>query len=234
MGTLFVHLTPEKYAARIMRAGLTTPGVYCFPVIPSYTLTHQWLRELRRDGQRAFVAIDFRIPDEEPVEVGHYNRKRRSMTAAKAVALIRAQDDPRGYEVYIPRSVSRAELVRTRAVSQVAGWRYRPDEHGKRPCACPICLQPGSYGAADIRARFDLDDPPPSYPELLERLHNLADSDGVINALSALRRRPKGRVEDLAHLVDHPDAEVREALADTLGSYRGSLARDLLAKLSAQ
>jgi hypothetical protein len=231
--SLFVHLTPEKHARRIMRAGLTTSGVYCFPSLPSYTLTHQWLRELRRGGQRAFVAVDFRIPDHEPVEVGRFARERQTVSAAEAVAIIRSQEDPRGHEVYIPRPIARAELRRVRPVSQVAGWRYRPDEHGKRPCACPVCLPPGTYGAGDIRARYSHDEPMPTYPELLKRLRNLADPDGIVESLWHLGWRPKGQVEDLVHLMDHPDADVREALAHTLGSYRGRLARVLLTKLGA-
>ncbi|MEK0099377.1 HEAT repeat domain-containing protein, partial [Streptomyces sp. A475] len=53
---MFVHLTPRANAARIRRAGIRAAGrhpdggrgVFCFPVLASYTLTHQWLRELAR------------------------------------------------------------------------------------------------------------------------------------------------------------------------------------------
>ncbi|MBF6221771.1 hypothetical protein IU479_27115 [Nocardia abscessus] len=73
---LMVHLTPEKSARRIRRAGIAANGfhrgVFCMPVMPSYVLSHQWLRELRRGGQRLILAVDFRIPDDEPVLVGHY------------------------------------------------------------------------------------------------------------------------------------------------------------------
>ncbi|MFD1044409.1 hypothetical protein ACFQ1S_01775, partial [Kibdelosporangium lantanae] len=68
---LFVHLTPEKNAKGIARSGikLGPRGVFCVPMVPSYVISHQWLRELRRGGQRTFVAVDFRIPDDEPVTV---------------------------------------------------------------------------------------------------------------------------------------------------------------------
>ncbi|WP_280403709.1 hypothetical protein [Nocardia brasiliensis] len=51
---MFVHLTPEKNVRRIRRAGIKVQGagVFCVPVLPSYVLSHQWLRELRRHGQR--------------------------------------------------------------------------------------------------------------------------------------------------------------------------------------
>jgi hypothetical protein len=54
---LLVHLTPEKYVARIVRNGIRTGrGVYCLPVLPSYYVSHQWLRELKRRGQRTILA----------------------------------------------------------------------------------------------------------------------------------------------------------------------------------
>ena len=57
---LFVHLTPEKQAKRIRRAGIRgCPGVYCLPVGPDYYVSHQWLRELKRRGQRTIVGVYF-------------------------------------------------------------------------------------------------------------------------------------------------------------------------------
>jgi hypothetical protein len=64
-------------------------------------------------------------------------------------------EDARGYEVIVPRAIAPGEIRRTRGVPQVVGWRYFPDAHGAPPCGCPVCLAPGSFGAADIRARFD-------------------------------------------------------------------------------
>jgi len=159
---MFVHLTPERHAARIRRTGIRATsfgadgqrGVFAVPMLPSYVITHQWLRELRRRGQRLFVAVDFRVPDDLTVLTGHYAEPGVPMTAAEAVALIRSADDPRGYEVVVRRGISPREIHRIRSVNQVTGWRYRPDAHGERPCACPICLGPGEYKANDIRTRF--------------------------------------------------------------------------------
>ncbi|HEX6445409.1 MAG TPA: hypothetical protein VF053_10000 [Streptosporangiales bacterium] len=158
----FVHLTPAKNARRIRRAGIamgdsfgTRPGVYCTPILPSYTLSHQWLRELRRGGQRAFVAVHFRIDDDEAVTVGHYSDPDPRWTrAAEAIGMVWHADDPRGYEIVVPRPIRRAELTKVRRVSQVTGWRYLPDAHGRRPCPCPVCLTKGEYKAADIRRRY--------------------------------------------------------------------------------
>ncbi|WP_370949931.1 hypothetical protein AB5J62_20650 [Amycolatopsis sp. cg5] len=153
---LFVHLTPAKNSRSISRAGLRSGrGVFCVPMLRSYSLTHQWLRELRRwSGQREYVAIDFRVPDEEMVAVGHYGRARREVTAAAAVELVRELADPLGFEVVVPRAVSRREVHRIRHVKQVCGWRYAPGQHGVRPCPCPVCLPIGAYGSASIRARY--------------------------------------------------------------------------------
>ncbi|SMD06065.1 hypothetical protein [Kibdelosporangium aridum] len=47
---LFVHLTPEKNVRGIVRSGIKkgANGVFCLPILPSYVISHQWLRELRR------------------------------------------------------------------------------------------------------------------------------------------------------------------------------------------
>ncbi|MFI0421030.1 hypothetical protein [Spongiactinospora sp. 9N601] len=164
--TMLVHVTAAKNVRSIRRSGIRAvsggwdgTGVYCLPVLPSYQITHQWVRELRRGGQRAHIAVYFRVPDDEPVQVGHYNSLPAHMGSAEAAALIAAQPDPRGYEVFIPRSVRAGEIHRIRRVNRLTGWRYMPDAHGRPPCACPICNPKGQYGAAEIRAKFgDPDD----------------------------------------------------------------------------
>ncbi|MBB4964377.1 hypothetical protein [Saccharothrix violaceirubra] len=74
---MFTHLTPHDHVRSIMRTGLRA-GSYRVPVLPSYAISHQWLRELRRGGQRTFLAVDFRLPDDQPVTVGHYGGPSRS------------------------------------------------------------------------------------------------------------------------------------------------------------
>jgi hypothetical protein len=67
MATL-VHLTPEKNASRILRHGINVGrGIFCMPVLPHYYITHQWVRELKRQGQRSIVAIYFQVPADEVV-----------------------------------------------------------------------------------------------------------------------------------------------------------------------
>jgi len=152
---VLVHLTAHANVARIRRRGIAMAvrgrrGVYAMPVSPSFYLSHQWLRELRR-GRGAIVGVYFRIGNDERVEVGHYNSRHVAMTAAAAAGLIMAagRDDTgrgaEGYQVVIPRRIAPAEITRVKALPQVVGWRYFPGSKGKRPCAC-LCCDRGQYG----------------------------------------------------------------------------------------
>src|SRR5688500_15541375 len=61
----FLHITTARAARRIERSGIAARshgraggrGVYCMPVLPSFTLTHQWVRELRRWNPGVLVAV---------------------------------------------------------------------------------------------------------------------------------------------------------------------------------
>ena len=130
-------------------------GVYAMPVLPSFFVSHQWLRELRRLGTTPLVAIDFVIADSEEVRAGHFSQQHATMTATEATGVIMHADDPRGYEVLIPRKIQPKDLRRTRQEPQVIGWRYWPDAHGQEPCDCEVC-QRGTFKAAQFRDRDGL------------------------------------------------------------------------------
>src|SRR3954467_946021 len=116
-----VHITSVRVARRIERTGIAarshgaagSRGVYCMPVPASFTLTHQWVRELRRWHSGVLVAVFLRLPDDEPVTVGRYGQPPRDVTAAQAVAAARELTDPRGHEVFVPRAVTAAEVRRS-------------------------------------------------------------------------------------------------------------------------
>jgi hypothetical protein len=89
---LLVHLTPEKNVAAIRRSGIK-PGksfgaIFAMPVLQNFIVTNQWLRELRRSGQGSYWGVYFRIPDDEIVWFGHYNRGHVEISAAAAVGVI--------------------------------------------------------------------------------------------------------------------------------------------------
>ncbi|MFR9779947.1 HEAT repeat domain-containing protein [Micromonospora sp. MS34] len=235
----FVHVTEARSARRIESSGIAARsrgpgggrGVYCMPVLPSFTLTYQWVRELRRWHPGVLVAVHLRLPDDEPVTFGHYGAPAREATAAQAVAVVRGLDDPRGYEVFVPRAIVTAEVRRIRDVPQGVGWRYLPAAHGRRPCPCPACLPRGAYKVAKLRRRFPHDAPPRPKSELMTRLRTAATADEIIDVLGELGRGRRGGAEELAYLADHPDPHVRDTLESVLRAYRGREARRLRERL---
>jgi hypothetical protein len=158
----FVHLTAERNLKSILRNGITrlshrgseTPGVYVSPVTPNYYASHQWVRELKRRSAGPIIAIYLRIPDEEQVSVGRYKDEHFQMTAAQAIAMVMQCEYIGGVEVIVPRKIGKDEVLRVQSVSQVIGWRYYPEAHGKKPCGCPYC-QRGEYGARKLRERYE-------------------------------------------------------------------------------
>ncbi|MBB4964376.1 hypothetical protein F4559_001735 [Saccharothrix violaceirubra] len=112
----------------------------------------------------------------------------------------------------------------------MTGWRYMPDAHGRPPCPCVVCQPLGAYGSAKIRTRLSREWPEPTKPEPMARL---ADAGGPLELREVLYEpggRGRGDADALAYLVDHPDAGVREALAEALRSYRDG--RALQARLA--
>ncbi|MFJ6988246.1 HEAT repeat domain-containing protein [Streptomyces sp. NPDC091389] len=248
---MFVHLTSASAAPRVRRAGIRAVshgqdglrGVYCFPVLPSHTLTHQWLRELARFGTRGgLVAVHLRLDDAQEVLVGRYGDRlggaQRTVRAAEAVGRIAALDDPRGWEVFVPRAVRPGEIHRVRAAPQVSGWRYAPDAHGTRPCTCYGCRERGGYGTRRLRERLPhpLDGPPPAPRVLLARIEAAGDPGDPAVLLDTLHwygLRRRGPLPRLARLATHPDPAVRRALAWAVASWTTPGTDALLAALAA-
>ncbi|MFH9824138.1 HEAT repeat domain-containing protein [Streptomyces bobili] len=235
---MFVHLTSAAHAPRIRRSGIRAAsegqggarGVFCFPVLASHTLTHQWLRELARFGSRGgLVAVHVRLDDTQEVLVGRYPDRRRGgqegVAAAEAVRRIAALDDPRGWEVFVPRAIRPREVHRIRSAPQVAGWRYLPDAHGTRPCTCHGCRIRGGYGARRLRERLPhpLDGPPPPVRTLLARITEAGDPGdpaALRETLHWFGTRRRGPLPRLVPLAAHPDPSVREALVWAVAGWR--------------
>lgn len=197
------------------------------PVLPSYTLTHQWVREMRRWHPGPFAAADVRLAGDEPVWAGHYSQSPVAVTAAQAVGMARDGRDVHGFEVFVPRRIAAREIRRIRKITKPVGWRYMPGAHGHRPCGCPACLRPGTYGAAAIRHRFAPDPPPPTTPELVARLRAAASPDDIIASLWDLAARRPGVAEELEPFLDHRDDDVRVTAAEALQYFRGRQATRL-------
>lgn len=160
---MFVHITSEREGRRVVKSGLKTHStrheeiqfaVFAVPVIPNFTLSHQWVRELKRRGDKLMSGVYFRISDKEQVFVGRYNQPHRWMSAAESVATMMREPDARGFEVLIPRSISAGEIQRVRILPHI-GWRYFPNAHGRQPCPCPMCLMRGEMKSKRIRKKYD-------------------------------------------------------------------------------
>jgi hypothetical protein len=166
---LLVHIAPENKITAIRRNGIAPRRlrraleehpecdrlVWAFPVLPSYTLTHSWARELKRLGATALAAITFRVASGEPVLASHFSAKPPAMTAAEATGIIRAASDPRGYEIMVPRRIRPWEIIRAQPLPRAIGWRYWPDAHDApmRLCDCPMCMPRGEVKAKRYRGR---------------------------------------------------------------------------------
>jgi hypothetical protein len=160
--TLFVHIADARDAAAIRRNGLKLPrwrgergeGVFAMPVVPDFQLTHQWVRELKRRGFNTAVGIYFRIPDDTPVLIGHYNERKRPATASEAAARLQASR-MLGFETLIAQSIPPRAIHAIRHLPQTLGWRYLPGAHERGIfCGCDYC-QRGQYGARAIRAAWE-------------------------------------------------------------------------------
>ncbi|MFE6304782.1 HEAT repeat domain-containing protein [Nocardiopsis sp. NPDC057823] len=242
----FVHLAPAAAARRAARSGLRANpgrdggrGVYCFPVLPSYTLTHQWLRELSRwKDARGMAAVHLLLPDGEPVLVGHYGGPGRRTTAAGAVGAVAALEDPRGWEVFVPRAVTAREVRAVRTVRRGVGWRYLPGAHGRPPCTCAGCRVRGAYGSRRLLERrpHPADGPWPPPRVLLERIDRASadgDAAALCAALEGFGHRRRGPVNRLLPLAGHPDPRVRSALVWAVCGWSTPGTGDLISLLAA-
>jgi hypothetical protein len=237
---LLVHLAPERSLESIRKNGIKPSrgrervpgGVFCMPVLRDYSVSYQWLRELRRKGPQRLYAVHFRVPDEQPIYVGHYGKEKVHTTVGEAIGLLMRQPDPRGYELILPRAVAAKELHRIRAVRQVVGWRFAPSAKGTRPCPCDFCQR----GLINSRR---LQGPPPARPSKAELLRRLRDATGaqaeeqVIDALYSLDQSSRGNPGELRFLMAHPSPRVVEKLAGTLRCFRGPEAKRMLRELCA-
>jgi hypothetical protein len=167
----FVHITDERWLRDIRRVGIkpsvwnltlcySPPGwparyVFCAPVLRNFESTFHWMRKLSGPGGlRRGVAVQFRLPDAEPVLVGAYSKEHRVLTAAQAVAaFMYAGQVPRGMQVLVPRSIAPAEITRIRAVPNFIGWRLKepPLAEIPRPIVQPLTVEERKERARERR-----------------------------------------------------------------------------------
>lgn len=158
----FIHLTDERLLKRLEKSGIRTTKwgtaircVYATPVLKDFQVSHQWLRELKNKGIRMIGAVQFRIPDKEAVLVGRYNEEPLAVTAAQAVKVFMEHSTGLGLQILVLRRIEPKEITRTYVPTQIIGWRYHPNAHGKPPfCGCDYC-QRGLIKSRKIREKYE-------------------------------------------------------------------------------
>lgn len=156
-----VHLADEKNSAKIIRNGLKTgrygTGIYCMPVLPNFYVSHQWLRELKRNGAKSYIGVYFKLASAEMVYAGRYGKKHRYISLGEAIREIMSLEDPLGYELIVERKILPAEIHKIKRLPQTLGWRYFPGSHNKKPCNCEYCLR-GNINGRKTKERLDQED----------------------------------------------------------------------------
>ncbi len=235
-----VHLAPERLVRRIERAGLRgstcvvlvdgvtykiEEGVFAMPVVPDFSVTHQWLRELRRWGRGRMVAVHFSIPAEEPVYVGRYSAEKSYGPARKMIPALLQK--PLGAELLVPRRIASRDVVEISRVRQDVGWVETPDTPHKFDCVCVACLPSGT---ARLKRRIRR-----AYQAAIAGAKAAQSSDAVLESLSALylpleRAAAHLPPEPLLLFTRHVDARVRSSAIQSLGAFHSPLVESRLAE----
>jgi hypothetical protein len=230
-----VHIADEKNSADILRAGIRTgkrkPVVYFMPVVKNHLVSHQWLRELRRGGAKVLVGVYFRLSSDEMVWAGYFAGGHRQMRLGDAIRELDSFDDALGYEIFIERKITPAEIQGIRHIPQGIGWRYMPHSHQKHPCICPSCFQPGTIKANRLRVAQGNTYRPPKTPyfEIKQRIA-LETEKCELQTLFYSFLGKKRRVDPsfLEPFMQHPDIDVVHYLATALGSFRHPKSKEML------
>lgn len=234
---ILVHIANEKDCAGIIKGGIR-PGksnkvVYFMPVLLNHFVSHQWIRELRRNGANVLVGVYFRLPSTETVWASRFNEEHRRVSLGEAIAEISSLSDPLGYEMFIDRKIEACEILKVRHLPQKIGWRYSPHAHGRKPCGCPACTPRGSYGSARIREEYNaLDFVRVPFEELKQTVLESQDEEILLDAVWALRNKRRNVDPSfLEKIITFKNDELHEALAITLAYFRHPHTRKMLSAL---
>lgn len=137
---IFVHLTPERNVGTILRQGITRmrgqddhpAGIFAMPAARSFYVSHQWLHELKDRGHLRVAAMYFRVPESEPVWVGHYRECHEQITAKKAMEWFVREMRPQGFEVIVPRRISPDQIYRIHHLARVLPLERFPILNGNK------------------------------------------------------------------------------------------------------
>lgn len=230
MATL-VHLADEKDAESIKKNGIKINkyrnGIFCMPVLPNFYVTHQWLRELKRNGVKTLVGVYFKLDNKSMVYASKYNEQHNYITLEQAIKEIKSLEDPLGYELIIERKILPSEITKIKNLPQNIGWRYNPATR-KRFCNCSYCLK-GSIGAKRIREKYDNNLKTSSLVEIIEKLKQETNVVEIVKLLRELsRKKNKSDPSVLRFLLDLKIPEVDQELAYSLRSFKNRKTKQFL------
>jgi len=195
------------------------------PQLRDFSLSHQWLRELRRWHDERMVAVNFRLPSVEPVWVGRYNESHVLLPLGEAIK--RLASSPLGQELIVPRSVGRRQIAGVRDVTQLVGWTETPDKEKRFDCLCPACLPAGSRDLMRrVRGAFD------------KHLKEARSGGSAIETASALMNldmaleRANRRIpaKKLLSFTTSPSSQVRRVATALLSHFRWTEVQKSLAE----
>ncbi|MCG8313961.1 MAG: hypothetical protein MI976_12155 [Pseudomonadales bacterium] len=230
---VLVHITSIDNEKSIKRAGIK-PGpsqvVFFMPHLKEFLISNQWARELKRAGIKNFAAVDFKIPNDEVVWFGKYNSQHEQVELGAAISILMETEDKLGYEFFIERKIEPKEILKFRKIAKPMGWRYEPDAHGKKPCPCPMCLQPGGYKTNKLKEVYSEQ---MSRSEAKEIIGSSDDEDELWEAVRRLQGKwKKDSPQYLARLLSFKDEFLLCDLVELLSEYRHPLAKEYLEVLA--
>lgn len=243
---MLLHVTPESNARAIQRGGLRgvrrklrsvdgvvelADSVYAMPVLPNFSDTFQWVRELRawHEGRPKMVGVYFRVPRDTSAYVGCWNEPHALLPIGQAIR--RVMQMPRGAELVLPGRIRPSAIHAIRPIPQLVGWQRHHDP--KIADEVPGWIELRQYrGLPDWKRRQRA-----AFEKELGAIRT-GDRDGQLWALSRMEVILEERPENLdagglGPCVEASDQAVRLAVARTLGWFRCGKSLGWLVRLAA-
>ncbi|MGI0119420.1 hypothetical protein [Zooshikella sp. RANM57] len=230
---VLVHITSIENEASIKRTGIKPDYrnvVFFMPHMKDFLISHQWARELKRQGIKNFAAVDFKIPNDEEIWFGKYHLQHEKMKLNRAISLFMYAEDKLGYEFFIDRKIEPNEILKFRKIPKPMGWRYQPHAHGKKPCPCPMCMQAGGYKTRSLK---EIESESITKAEAIEIIATSSDEDALWEAVCRLQGKwKKDSPQFLERLLNFTDEFLLCDLIELLSEYRHPLAKEYLVRLT--
>ncbi|MCK5854228.1 MAG: hypothetical protein KAG56_03335 [Sulfurovaceae bacterium] len=231
---VLVHITSEERRKSIKNSGIKTgkdnKGVFFMPVLGEYLISHQWARELKRFGIKNFMAVYFKVSNDEDVWFGKYSEIHKKMPLNSAIDIFKKIEDKLGYEFFIERKIKANEITKMRHISKPMGWRYEPKAHGKAPCPCPMCIQKGGFKTNSLKEKNEHEISQKKAKEIIAFSNDEYDICDAISRLNGKWR--KESPEYLERLLEFKDEYLLDMLVEYLAEFRHPLAKQYLSILA--